>query len=113
MINLQFNSLCPFCNITLSTKKDYNNIFTCNNCVNINNIQSIYIKYYDVKYCDGKLQYIDIEMNNDYCIEVDFYSNRFNIYIFSPNEKRLDIHLPDFSSIQDIISISETLCLFQ
>lgn len=107
MINRQFNNLCPFCNHQLIVNK--NKYFACNNCPT---------KYIEFQYFADNLYLIVIHQHNTKDTLVINFSEKTTSIIklkqFQFNKKiTLSKHIPDFSSLQDILDILNTLILFQ
>lgn len=107
MINLNFNSLCPFCssNLIIDPQAVFiNTKYLCETCPKIHNLLNI--KFYYNSH--NIINYLLI--NNEYntkSINIDFFSKM----IFNPNTQH--IPLQDFDSIQDLLDIINVYLLFK
>lgn len=109
MINLQFNSLCPFCN-----KAAYILSNQSLSCVKCSFSQYTYI---ELLYNDNIL--FNIIIHSSYDEDDTAYSIRLNLndilYLnYTDHLKCYQIsnYVPDFNSLQELLSIINTLTLF-
>lgn len=100
MINLQFNSLCPFCNnhLTITNNENYYS-HRCEHCVTL----LLYCKETNL----NKLYFYNNQNKNTYYLIFDI-----NQFIIRKPETQI-FPIPNFSSLQDLIDIANTLILFQ
>lgn len=100
MINLNFNSLCPFCN------SKFVDTFTCKNCTTIHNFDII--NFY---YLGNNLHMIKIYFHPTdpiFSIHVDFYDKYISYY----TNKTYKINIQNFDSINDLLNIINLYELF-
>lgn len=106
MINLIFTNQCPFCNFTLI--EDIREFYYCENCKN-NHSMTIKIRYQQ----NDTISYIDIfyEKKEYY---ISFYCDIIAYYDFK-NRYGLRVcdYIPDFDTLQDLISTIDTLIIYQ
>lgn len=120
MINIEYNSLCPFCyNKLLDAGKpqlDFINVveekyFICLKCPNINKFTILWLAY-----SNNKLSHIKYEFRQEIVIAIDIDLNKINYLSFKPDFdgicKSYDFNMVDFNSISDLINNINTLVLF-
>jgi hypothetical protein len=120
MINLEFNYTCPFCSSKLSESVNFYlkcRTFTCQNCIQINNIYNIDFLY---PYETNVLMAISIEkIMNMKRFGFSLHNNTIKIYPARNASfptfriEQLSDHIPEFNSIQDLLEIASTLILFK
>lgn len=109
MINLQFNSLCPLCNkpIALNSIDKHHECWTCKAFLYYSTIDN---KLTSITF-DANIQLTPLLFNS---YSIDFIQNTLTIKFYQKFkiQNLITIPLPDFSSLQDLIQISNTLILF-
>lgn len=101
MIDLQLNPNCPFCNsvidnVTIPPISHTQRLY-CKYCPNTENIYFTYVYF--------KLNTITIFRSNFPTITINIANN-------IAHSNNINIHIPDFNSLQDIFDIIDTLTIF-
>lgn len=112
MININYNSLCPFCHKTTMSYESYFDSFYCHDCTLSNNLDSLQL-YYSHNIANTTLSIISLSysINNIHIsLNIDFYDNTAT---FTSKVTQCKIeNFQDFNSIQELLCICNTLSLF-
>jgi hypothetical protein len=123
MINKILNSTCPFCNTQSHTDLESEDLYkylVCKNCVNTNqNIRDVSFTYKNellsviLIYLSNK----DSELNYLHLIRLSFSEDNISLYFHKEGnivfKQVVCDYIPEFSSIQELIQIVNTLMLFK
>lgn len=111
MINIIFNSLCPFCNKQLTAFYNNPEIFQCLYCEH-----TVEFHYKSHKLCFIKVGIDNYHQNNNTTYISNMYI--YYIYIVDIDKKTFQYNwsdpapMSDFDSLQEMIDVIDTILLF-